>query len=67
MIKITMYVRTDDKFPLVSDGQQFHHYEQNEQSPLTSTHWTTTKITRHMTLEIQILIWDRHTNMARLK
>jgi hypothetical protein len=29
-----MYVRTDDKCPLVSDGQQFHHYEQNEQSPL---------------------------------
>jgi hypothetical protein len=23
-----------------SDGQQFHQYQQNEQSPLVSTHWT---------------------------
>jgi hypothetical protein len=23
-----------------SDGQQFHQYQQNKQSPLTSTHWT---------------------------
>jgi len=23
-----------------SDGQQFHRYQQNEQSPLTLTHWT---------------------------
>jgi hypothetical protein len=25
---------------LNSDGQQFHQYQQNEQSPLSLTHWT---------------------------
>jgi len=28
------------KESLNSDGQQFHQYQQNEQSPLTSTHRT---------------------------
>jgi len=28
------------KESLNSDGQQFHQYQQNEQSPLTLTHWT---------------------------
>ena len=38
---------------LNSEGQQFHKYQQNEQSPLTSTHWTD-------------LAWDRHKNVAEL-
>jgi len=25
---------------LNSDGQQFHQYQQHQQSPLTSNHWT---------------------------
>jgi hypothetical protein len=32
-------------------------------SHLNSTHWTR-KRPRHMTLEIQVLAWDRHTNVA---
>ena len=28
------------KESLDSDGQQFHQYQQNEQSPITLTHWT---------------------------
>ena len=24
----------------MSDGQQFHQYQQNEQQPLTPNHWT---------------------------
>ena len=28
------------KESLNSDGQQFNQYQQNEQSPLTSNHWT---------------------------
>jgi len=24
----------------IVDGQQFYHYQQNAQSPLTVTHWT---------------------------
>ena len=28
------------KDSLNGDGQQFHQYQQNEQSPLTSHHWT---------------------------
>ena len=31
------------------------------QSPLILTHWTQ-KRQQHMTLEIQVLAWDRHTN-----
>jgi len=35
----------------------------SEKSPLTSTHW---KRPRHMTLEIQVLGWDRHQNVEGL-
>jgi hypothetical protein len=28
------------KESLNSDGQQFHHYQQNGQSTVTSSHWT---------------------------
>jgi hypothetical protein len=42
-------------------SQQFHQYQQNEQSPLTFTHWTQNKNRlRHMTLDIQVMAWDRH-------
>jgi hypothetical protein len=40
------------KESLKSDGQQFHQYQQNEQSPLTFTQWTQKKGSRHMTSEI---------------
>jgi hypothetical protein len=40
-----------------SDGQQFHQY-QNHLS-LRTRQW-------HMVLEIQVLAWDRHKNMAGL-
>ena len=44
------------KESLNSDGQQFHLYQQNEQSPLTSSHWTKLRL-RHMTLEIQVMAY----------
>ena len=50
------------KESLISDGHQFHQYQQNEQSPLSLAHWTQ-KRPWHMTLEIQILAWDRHKNV----
>ena len=34
------------KESLNSDGQQFHQYQQNEQSPLILTHWTHKKETK---------------------
>ena len=50
---------------LNTDGQQFHQYQQNEQSPLTLTHLTQ-KQGRHITLEIRIIAMDRHTDAAGL-
>jgi hypothetical protein len=41
------------KKSLISDGQQFHLYQQTEQSLNTLTHWPQTS-QRHTTLEIQI-------------
>ena len=49
------------KDSLNSDGQKFHQYQQNDQSPSLTEH---TK--RHMTLEIQILIWEKHKHVAGL-
>ena len=40
---------------LNSDGQQFHLYQQNEQSRLVLFYWTQKKDQRYMTLEIQAL------------
>jgi hypothetical protein len=37
--------------------QRWSTIQQKEQSPLILTHWT---------LEIQVLAWDRHNNMAGL-
>ena len=48
-----------------SDGKQLHHYQQNEQPPHTSNHWIETR-TRHLTMELQITIWNMHKNMAGL-
>ena len=47
---------------LNSASQQFYKCQQNELSPLTFTHWTQ-KRPQHMTLEIQVLAWDRHNNV----
>ena len=47
------------------DGYQVHQYQQNKQYHLILTeidkHKQTTK------LEIQVMAWDRYTNVARLK
>jgi len=43
---------------LNSDGQQLHQYQQIEQTPII---WP-----RHMTLEIQVLAWDRHKKVTKL-
>ena len=44
-------------------GQQFHQYQQKEQPPLTSNNWRQEK-PKHMALEIQVLASDRHTIVA---
>jgi hypothetical protein len=48
---------------IVYGDQQFNQYQEKEQSPLT---WTQEK-PRHVTLEIQDLVWDRHNIVASLK
>jgi hypothetical protein len=53
------------KESLNSDGQQFHPYQQYEQSPLTSTQWTQRR-PRQMELDIQSLSWDRDKHVMRL-
>jgi hypothetical protein len=47
------------------NGQQFLQNQQNKQSVLTLTHWTQ-KRPRHMMLEIQILPFGRHKDVAGL-
>jgi hypothetical protein len=39
---LSEYVLADHRWKesLNSNSQQVHQYQQNEQSPLTSTHWT---------------------------
>ena len=49
-----------------SDGLQWHQYQQNKQSPRSRLHSLKTKIPQHMTLEIQVLIRDRHSNATVL-
>ena len=61
--KIKIKIKELWKESLNSDGQQFHQYQQNKQSPLTEHK----KQTRHMMLEIQVLAWDRHTKVVELK
>ena len=54
-----------EKKSLNSDGHQFHQYQQKEQSPLISTELTKSqKRTRHMTLEIQVMAWNRYRNLS---
>ena len=53
------------KESLKIDDHQFHQYQQNKQSPLILAR-RTWNIPRHMTLEIQVLAWDRHTNVSGL-
>jgi hypothetical protein len=47
---------------IVYGDQLFNQYQEKEQSPLT---WTQEK-PRHVTLEIQDLVWDRHNIVASL-
>jgi hypothetical protein len=50
-----------------SDGHQFHQYQQNEQSLLILIKLAEHKNRpRYMTLEIQVLAWDRHNNVVGL-
>ena len=51
-IGIQVYNRKES---LNSDGQQFHQYQQSEQSPLALTRWTQ-NIPWRMTLEMQVLV-----------
>jgi len=44
-----------------------HQYQQDLQSPITITHWTQNRRPQHMMLEIKVLVWDRHKNVAGLK
>ena len=44
------------------DGQQFHQYQQNEQTPLTFTHWTHKKRPWYKTLEIQVHITFQYSS-----
>jgi len=48
---------------LNNDGQHFHWYQQNKPScDLSSQSIEHEKRQWHMTLEIQVLTWNRHTN-----
>ena len=49
----------NEQSPLNNDGQQFHQLQHNEQ--------LNKKRSQHMMLEIQVLVWDRHKNVAGLK
>ena len=44
---------------------KFHQYQQSEHSPLILSRHTK-KRSRHVTLEIQDLVWNRHKTMAGL-
>ena len=42
-----------------------NNIKKNEKSPLTSNQRTQT-ISRHMTLEIQVITWDKHNNVSEV-
>jgi len=44
---------------LNSDGQQFSQYQQNEQSPLTTNHWTQ----KWPTTYGRFCLWNSHKNV----
>ena len=51
---------------LNTDGHQFHQYQQNE-TIYSSPQFVNIKETMtYMTLEIQVLVWDRHRSVAVL-
>jgi len=50
------------KESLNSDGQLVHQYQQIKQLPLILSHCIQKGGKWHMTLEIQVLDWDRHKN-----
>jgi hypothetical protein len=55
---------------LNSNDQQYSQYQQSELSPLSWTHWTQKgggATTYDMTLEIQVLIWDKYNKCFGLK
>ena len=62
------------KESLNTDGQQTHHYKKLEQrgrvifsfSFYSYINHRTQKKQRHITLEIQVLAWDRYSNVAEL-
>jgi hypothetical protein len=49
------------KESLNSDGQQYDQYQENKHLPLTLVCWPQI---RHMAMEIQVLAWDSHKNVA---
>ena len=55
-------------FNSLSDGQQFHQYQQK--SPLTSTHWVmvnnSTNISQTQSYLFQFLVWDRYKKWKRI-
>jgi hypothetical protein len=53
----------NNKITESSDDQQFHQYQENEQSPLTSTHWPQNR-PRRIKLEFKLMAWDRHKQVA---
>jgi hypothetical protein len=54
------------KKSLKSDFQQFSpKFFLSEQLPLTANNWTQ-KRSQHMRIEIQMMTWNRHKNMAEL-
>ena len=46
IIALVMYASPEQR-QIYSDGQQFHQYQQNEQSLLTWNHWTWKKTTTY--------------------
>ena len=51
---------------LNSDGQQFHQYQQNEQSPLTSNHWISKNATTYGAGN-QSMAWVKTHTCGRVK
>jgi hypothetical protein len=45
--------------------RQFHQYQQNEQSPLTSYHWAQKKTTTY-DVGNPILVWNKYTNVGTI-
>ena len=48
----------------LNSGQQFNKYQFNKLSPLILTELTVHKKTTTCDVEIEVLTWDSHTNVA---